>query len=395
MSKTVTVTGAIVSQNGITLFFVDGTSKVLSQDNWKTGRIMEAIMTPLAKTGKAMVDLESFSIAKVIEEATGGEITVTDKGEIQTKDGEVIEGSENLSDYMTRIAMGDSAVGFKRFVKAFKSMKRKHSMKELLDFMKGNELPIADDGSIIVLKFLTPTNDGSFVDTHTRTVRQKVGSLVKMPVGKVDDNRRTLCSVGLHVCSYQYGSYGSAVFLAKVKPQDVISVPLNEGGKMRVSAYHLVAQVPSETYAAVGHRQSMISIPEYAEMVAKVVVGDHAGVLETVNVGGSVVVNNQSGKKTKIVTTPRKQPAKPKKPTRTKVKPVVNVQGKANKVTPAQVNAVISKEKARRDREYQKKLDRAERMLKAKKPKSLREIAKTLGIDRDAMTRNLRKRGIV
>ena len=72
----VTVTGNIVSRNGVTLFFIDGTSQVLPSDGFKTQAILDKVLPSLAKSTPVEIDLDDYSIAKVIEVASRGAIVV-------------------------------------------------------------------------------------------------------------------------------------------------------------------------------------------------------------------------------------------------------------------------------------------------------------------------------
>ncbi|SER27974.1 hypothetical protein SAMN05216548_11479 [Faunimonas pinastri] len=312
--KMVTAVGVIVSRNGITLFLEDGTSEVLPQENWRTQSIMERIAIPLATRHRAEIDLDEFSLAQKLAEMTQGAITMEAQpnGTVALKtSAAVIPDAAPLTKYVEEAAHGFGAEALAAFMDDFARIPHKHSADELLQFMRNGDLPIADDGSIVVYKFLTPHRDkpGVFVDTHTGKVEQRLGSRVSMPTEKVDDNRRTLCSTGLHVCNKNYGSYGTAVFLAKVRPADVIAVPSIETGKMRACAYHLVAELPKGVYQKVAGKISAIEDEEGRAIVAAVLAGNHIGVLEEVVVGGSTT---QKG--IEVQTTPVKATAsKPKK----------------------------------------------------------------------------------
>jgi hypothetical protein len=351
------VVGAILSQNGVTLFTTDGVSKVYQQGDWKIQEIVQATLIPLATNPGQPValDLSKYSVKGLIEKASGGEVkveTVEGSDEIAavTIGGSRIENAGKLETHLKRAAYGENFTGFKLFMESFAEISHNHTAQELLDFMEKGDLPIADDGSILVYKFLDAQggagNEGYYVDKHTRKVRQRLGSLVKMPLKDID-SRRTECSTGLHVCSNRYGSYGNTAFIAKVRARDVVAVPSQENGKMRVASYHLVEKLPSATYKALtsrsenGVRGSAMSTEEGRTILANVIAGNHIGIVETVTVGGSTVVNPNAA----ILVKKKKGQVKRADP-KAKVKPVVEVpdeKKKATYVSPAKVRQDVKK----------------------------------------------------
>ena len=89
---------------------------------------------------------------------------------------------------------------------------------EVLKFMEKVDLPLADDGSIILYKFLDkhPSKPGYYVDHHTRKVEQRIGSRVYMELADYTKSRAE-CATGLHVCAKDYGQYGGEILLVKVR----------------------------------------------------------------------------------------------------------------------------------------------------------------------------------
>ena len=129
-----------------------------------------------------------------------------------------------------------------------------HTVQDLIQFLERNDLPICDDGCILAFKGLatcnTPTNPlqhPAFVDYHTRRVEQWVGARVEVLDRLVDLSRTRECSSGLHIARRGYlRSFVppcNPIFLVKVAPEDVLVVPHGDANKVRVRAYHLVAQL--------------------------------------------------------------------------------------------------------------------------------------------------------
>lgn len=313
MSK-VRIVGAISSVKSITLYMHDGKELTLPTDSYRTKAIMDKVVKPLAAGGYVDLDLEAYSVEQRIEERTNGVVRffrrvkqVLGLGEtvgpivigntsihsneelVAVVAGKEIPGVEKIAAQMERAAYGKDAKGFQRFMERIASVidDRGHSIQELLSFMQKGDLPIADDGTIIAYKSLYKRDD-HFVDPHTCRVRQKVGSFVSMDPKLVDPSRRQECSTGLHVGrrDYMRGFSGDSMMIIKIRPEDVIAVPLREPSKMRVCGYHIVAQLNDAGRSLVMQNKPMTSDAESAELLGSVVVGNHVAVLETVVVGG-------------------------------------------------------------------------------------------------------------
>ena len=220
-----------------------------------------------------------------------------------TKDNKVIPAVQNLKGQLEHAMKLGSEQGVKRFMErcAAVAQYRNHSVEDLLKFMERGDLPIADDGSIIIYKVLKKGPDGRFLDCHSRKVSQKVGSYVCMDPKLVDHNRRNECSNGLHVARRGYirNFSGDLCVLAKVAPEDVIAVPQYDANKMRVCGYHILFLLTPEMYSRLNANQPMTSIPEAQEMLGKAIAGKHIGKIERVQIteqmGGGVIITPLSG----------------------------------------------------------------------------------------------------
>lgn len=344
------VTGAIASKNGVTIFTSLGESMVLAQENWQTKNILEKTLVPLAMNpgSPVEIDLDTFAIAPKLEKAlASSNISVTEdaKGDlslqVKTANGDVtVAAGTKLQKHVERAVYGQGAKGFVAFMEDFARIPHKHSAEELLTFMEHGDLPIADDGSILVYKWLTKRGDACF-DTHSGKVKQRLGSKVQMPIEKVNDSRRTDCATGLHVCSNRYGSYGDTLFLAKVRPSDVIAVPANETGKMRCAAYHLIGILPSKCLSGHG-KDSALDNPEAKKIIANAIAGNHIGVIEFVNVGGSTYRNDET--KVESVKAPKTEKRARQKPADLDYKKP-GAHGPAEAVDPKTVRAQMEKAK--------------------------------------------------
>jgi hypothetical protein len=126
------------------------------------------------------------------------------------------------------------------------------------------------------------------VDCHTGRVAQRVGSKVQMADNMVDPDRRKECSNGLHIArrSYLRGFGGDAIVLVKIEPEDVIAVPEYDNSKMRVCAYHIIADVTDLAFSTLKSNKPMTEEPSLAKLLGEVLAGKHAPVSEFVTIRG-------------------------------------------------------------------------------------------------------------
>lgn len=208
---------------------------------------------------------------------------------VNTQTGSVIPHAHKLSSQMKAASKLKDFSGFVNFINRLEPVlkDRGHSAEDLMKFIEHGDLPIADDGCIVIYKRLKQKGN-TFVDVHSGNIKQNVGSYVFMRPGLVDPNRRQDCSNGLHVASLGYLSSfsGNVTVMAKVRPEDVFAVPEYSHTKMRVCGYHILAVLPESLRTHVNSGGSISSIPEGKEMLNKVLRGAHVGITELVEVGG-------------------------------------------------------------------------------------------------------------
>lgn len=216
---------------------------------------------------------------------------------IAVVDNKVVPGVEKIKTQFGRAAKLGSTTGMENFLRRLSSVihDRKHSVDDLLKFLERGDLPIAEDGSILIYKVLRK-QDGHYVDCHTQKVPQKVGSYVCMDETLVDHNRNNECSNGLHVARRGYiGSFsGDVCTLAKLAPEDVIAVPTYDANKMRVCGYHIIFELTPEMYNLVRYNKPISDCEAGKIMLGKAMAGDHIGIIEDVRItqqmGGGVKV---------------------------------------------------------------------------------------------------------
>lgn len=222
--------------------------------------------------------------------------------------------------------------------------KRNHSAQDLMKFLQKGDLPIADDGSIIIYKVLRSKSNGkhTYVDCHTKNVPQRVGSYVHMAESLVDPDRRNECSNGLHVARRGYvgGFSGDVCVIAKVAPEDVIAVPQYDANKMRVCGYHILFELSDDDFKKLKKNQPITDTTEGKLLVGRAIAGDHPPPIENVKItehhGRGIVITSLQVAKAPVV----------------EVKPAVafNVNGEVNAiqadvVSPVDVSRMVTEGK--------------------------------------------------
>ena len=247
---------------------------------------------PLTKSAAAVAEIMANA-----QPSTAKDFSVPDaKGEPETtviavlEDNTVIPGCEALTMQAQAMTEGvGSGTGMQNFLRRAGMIQRGHSVEDLLKFIQKGELPLADDGSVLVYKLLRRTkNEGVFVDCHSGNVKQRVGSKVHMAEALVDARRSQDCSNGLHVARRDYLQTfsGDVCVLAKLAPEDVIAVPQYDARKLRAKAYHIIAELSDSDRRLVCNNQPM----EDQVLIGNAIAGNHVGILEYVE-----ITQNQGG----------------------------------------------------------------------------------------------------
>ena len=222
-------------------------------------------------------------------------------------DNKIIPGMEKIKTQFTRANKLGSTEGVDLFLLRLAQVigKRSHSVEDLLKFMERADLPIADDGSIIIYKVLKRNGngaDGKYVDYHTKRVGQWTGAYVCMDEKLVDHNRNNECSNGLHVARRGYirEFSGDVCVLAKLAPEDVIAVPSYDANKMRVCGYHILFELSNQQYACLKQNRPITEDPEGKKLLALAISGQHIDKTHEVRITGSMGTDIKVTKLTQV-----------------------------------------------------------------------------------------------
>lgn len=209
---------------------------------------------------------------------------------VHTGTGAIIPDAHKLGHQLKAASKLENYTGFTKFVERLSAIieSRGHSVEDLMKFIENGDLPIADDGCIIIYKRLNRVGKDVFTDVHSGKIKQKVGSYVFMKPSLVDPNRRQDCSNGLHVASLSYLSCfsGDATVVAKVRPEDVFAVPQYNTNKMRVCGYHILAVLADGERKLVNGGGSLSSTATGKVLLNDIIAGRHVPITQLVEVGG-------------------------------------------------------------------------------------------------------------
>lgn len=212
---------------------------------------------------------------------------------IAVVDNKIVPGVELIKTQFARAVKWGSTIGVENFLRRLTAVidQRQHSVDDLLKFLERADLPIADDGSILIYKVLKRKDnhsEGKYKDCHSGQVEQWTGAYVCMDPKLVDHNRRNECSNGLHVArrGYVSGFSGDVCVLAKLAPEDVIAVPEYDANKMRVCGYHILMELSQKQYDLVKSNRPMSDDEEGKQLLANAMAGRHIRMTHEVRITG-------------------------------------------------------------------------------------------------------------
>jgi hypothetical protein len=202
----------------------------------------------------------------------------------------VIPHVDNLQAHMARAAQDGSPLVtnfFKRLAPIIQA--RKHSGEDLMKFIKKSEMPLTNTGRIIAYKRVTSVREepGYVVDTHSKKIKQRVGSRVTMPVDMVDPSRHKSCSTGLHVANLGYlgGFSGDKTLIVLVDPENFIAVPSEEDTKARVCSYDIIGMMSANSHSTANKGNHVSGDQTFEQLIVDAVEGRSIIPFEEVFVG--------------------------------------------------------------------------------------------------------------
>ena len=226
----------LITAKNITVNY-NGETHTVPRTNASADQLIDAIKT---KNWHLIPDL--ISQAKKIEKFSDGAFQV--RHGLVYLDGEPVHTA--LSSKIIQFA--DEGLPYEPLVAFAKRVKQNPSFRavtELFQFLEKNDHPITEDGKFIAYKKV----GADFLDLHTHTMDNSVGTVVSMPRNKVNEDSDVTCSYGLHVANWDYaanhyGSHSDTMLEVEVDPANVVAIPRDySGSKMRVCEYKVLSVV--------------------------------------------------------------------------------------------------------------------------------------------------------
>lgn len=144
---------------------------------------------------------------------------------------------------------GEDVSPFVNFLGNLMANPSNRAQKELYLFLEQSEMPITEDGHFLAYKSVNE----NYMDRHSGTFLNKVGSVCSMERGDVCDVRDQTCSHGLHFCSLPYlrafWGFGGHTMILKINPKDVVSIPSDyDNAKGRTCRYEVIGELEREDH---------------------------------------------------------------------------------------------------------------------------------------------------
>lgn len=204
----------------------------VSSENPQFNQLVEVV------TGGRWDEFEGvYSLATAVVKYTQGKVTV--EGDHIHYNGEPLHNVvvDKILEFMEK---GYPHKALLNFLEKLMQNPSKRAITELYTFLAHKGLPIHDDGDFLAYKGL----DCNYMDIHTGTCLNSIGSTHKMARNLVDDNWGVNCSQGFHVGTYEFANsfrQGGKLVLVKINPANVVSVPSDAScQKCRVCEYSVV-----------------------------------------------------------------------------------------------------------------------------------------------------------
>jgi len=217
------------------------------------------------------VSNESFHYATLVKQLESGDYVAAVELAKKPDDEPMSIFGEELGEYfktvpapLREVLKNGNMVGqdLTKYIRNLRKNTSHRSLKLLFDFQQKHSMPITSDGYVIAYKAVDEnwysfTGNNSVVVVSGVTdgeghIRNRIGDVVELDRGSVDDDPDSACSVGLHAGSIEYarrfGEWNSKfrLIIVKINPADVVCVPYDcDQQKIRCSKYTVVGELDS------------------------------------------------------------------------------------------------------------------------------------------------------
>ena len=305
----------VINKGNLTLYAEDGSVVTVTSKTHNVASLCDLITPFLFKNESVEFDLDNYladDLDIFKDTKVEGLTFVKEPDDTYTlvhKSGKTIKNIDKLIGYFREA--NDNPVNEEALVALINrllavSEDREHSVQDTLSFLKENSFPLTLKGDIIALKVLWKGDNNTYTDWYSKRVIQNIGSVVSVPFDYVDKDRHQTCSQGLHIASIEYAQNfysksNSDIFLVAVKPEDIITVPVDTATKVRVSSYFILDMLRN-----VNDLSSIFTDAKYKKQLEKAINGDWVTARELVTVAGRAGTNITVTPINEVLSTPSK-----------------------------------------------------------------------------------------
>jgi len=225
--------GHIINEQSITLLFSNGDAEVL----------------PIARAGDVIAAIKNEASEDEIRRLADKAKAVVDymNGTVVVQNGKILYKGEPINNVLVNKILDFLNKGYPykpllAFLAKIMDNPSRRAVNELYKFLSNESLGITDSGTFLAYKAI----QNNWTDKYSGKYDNHVGNVLEMPRNSVDDDCNVGCSYGFHVGSLRYvsgfKSGDDRVIIVEVNPRDVVSVPTEDCGKVRVCKYKVVGE---------------------------------------------------------------------------------------------------------------------------------------------------------
>ena len=232
-----------IIQGGNVVVVIDNKPHTISKTHITYQRVVDAIKAGDWDTVKDIIEPK-----KVVLNYGKGNVSI--QGEKLFWKGEELNGGLAVR-MITMLQEGFPIEPMVHFMENLYQNPSRRAVTELYGFLEKNNLPITPDGHFLAYKKVR----NNFLDIHSGTMDNSVGTVVEMERNQVDDDKDRTCSAGLHFCGLSYlphfGGSDSRTVIVKINPRDVVSIPSDyNDAKGRACRYEVIGELGVDPNAA-------------------------------------------------------------------------------------------------------------------------------------------------
>ncbi|RWB08833.1 MAG: hypothetical protein EOQ39_18515 [Mesorhizobium sp.] len=233
----------IISGGALTVF-VHGVPHSLDDSHPNFGKVYDMLGTD---------DCDETELIKLVSQREALKVIVETYGDVSVGLDSILYRDRVVNSYLTKsmlaiMGMGKDIGPWARFMDKLYLNPSKTAVDELFLWLEKANMPITTEGNFLAYKKVKDDYTSFHLNADGSSVDNRVGASPSMPRYEVDDNRDSLCSTGLHFCSWHYlpkykGGRGK-VIIVEVNPADVVAITADfQNSKGRAWTYRVVGEI--------------------------------------------------------------------------------------------------------------------------------------------------------